>query len=128
MSPYKSPGPDGIPAGFYQNFWNLIGGDVSDLIKQFFSSGFILKELNVITLIPKTTCPSTFKEFRPISLCNVVYKAITKIIVLRLQDSIRDLISPNQNAYIKGRLISENIFLIAEMMDFIHKCKSRTNF
>lgn len=100
------------------------------MITRFFSSGFILKELNqtLISLIPKVPCPSTFKEFRPISLCNVAYKAITKIIVLRLQESIKDLISPNQNAFIKGRLISDSIFLAVEMMDFIHKNRSTNHF
>lgn len=130
MSPYKSPGPDGLPAGFYQHFWNVVGNDVVGMIKGFFHSGYILKELNqtLITLIPKTSCPNTCKEFRPISLCNVAYKAITKILVLRLQDMIKEMISPNQNAFIKGRLISDSIFLTAEMMDFIHKAKHRKNF
>lgn len=130
MSPYKSPGPDGLHACFYQKFWNIVGNDVVGMIKRFFTTGYILKELNqtLISLIPKTTCPTTFKEFRPISLCNVAYKAISKILVLRMQGMIKEMISPNQNAFIKGRLISDIIFLTAKMMDFIHKGKNKKSF
>lgn len=70
----------------------------------------------------------TPKISKPISLCNVAYKAITKIIVLRLQGYLKDMISPNQNAFIKGRLISDSIFLTDEMMDFIHKEKNKKQF
>lgn len=130
MSPYKSPGIDGLPAGFYHHFWSLVEDDITKMIQQFFGSAFLLKQLNhtLITLIPKTGCPTTFKEFRPISLCNVVYKAITKILVLRLQHAMKDLIAPHQNAFIKGRLISDSIFITAEMMDFIHRAKHKKTF
>lgn len=130
MSPYKSPGYDGLPAGFYHHFWKLVEHDVVNMIQQVFNSGFLLKQLNhtLITLILKIECPSTFKEFRPISLCNVAYKAISKILVLRMQDAMKELISPHQNAFIKGRLISDSIFITTEMMDFIHKAKNKKTF
>lgn len=69
-----------------------------------------------------------FKEFRPISLCNVAYKIISKILVLRLQDCMKEIISPNQNAFVKGRLISDSIFLTAEMMNFIHNARRKKTF
>lgn len=123
-------GSDGLPTGFYQYFWNMVGNDLISKVRQTYNSCYLLKELNhtLITLIPKSSCPNTFKEFRLISVCNVAYKIISKLPVLRLQSHMKDLISPNQYAFIKGRLISDSIFLIAEMMNFIHKAKQKKSF
>lgn len=63
-------------------------------------------------------------NFQPINLCNTIYKIVSKIIVNRLQPVMDDLISPNQNALIKGRLISDNIFLASELITFIYKSRT----
>ncbi|PKI77185.1 hypothetical protein CRG98_002395, partial [Punica granatum] len=57
-----------------------------------------------ITLIPKTQNASTFKDFHPIGLYNVSYKAISKIIAERLKPFLHKLISPNQMALLKIRV------------------------
>ncbi|KAF7815570.1 reverse transcriptase [Senna tora] len=87
--------------------------------------GFLLKDLNrtLITLIPKIDVPEKLKDFRPIGLCNVVYKVITKILVLRLQNIMTRIISPFQNGFVKGRSISDSVFLASEVMSFIHKAR-----
>ena len=73
MAPLKVPGPDGMPPLFYQNFWSLVGSDVTTSILYYLSSGSLPTPLNhtFISLIPKTKNPKRVIEFRPISLCNV---------------------------------------------------------
>ncbi|KAL2925374.1 LINE-1 retrotransposable element ORF2 protein [Bienertia sinuspersici] len=71
----KSPGPDGFGSYFFQDNWTLIGKDVCEAVRSFFSSGKLLKELNAtfLTLIPKVNCPTNVIEFRPIACCNKIY-------------------------------------------------------
>ena len=67
--------------------------------------------------------PKEVTQFRPISLCNVTYKIITKIMVNRLKPLMNYLISPFQNVFIQGRNISNNILLAHEIMDIVRKKK-----
>lgn len=92
-----------------------MGPDICNMVHSFFYKGYLLKKLNksYITLIPKIPKPSSMLQFRPISLCNAAYKIISKIIVNRLQPIMQEIISPYQNAFAKGRLISNNTFLAA---------------
>ncbi|KAL0455256.1 UNVERIFIED_CONTAM: LINE-1 reverse transcriptase [Sesamum latifolium] len=113
----KAPGPDGYSAGFYKAAWSVIGEELTTAIQDFFTTGKLLKQVNatVLSLIPKVANPTTVAEFRPISCCNVLYKAITKIIVQRMQGVMDKIISPPQNAFVPGRRISNNILLGQEL-------------
>lgn len=107
MYPDKSPGPDGMSPGFYQKFWHILGGDIVNIVKQFFSTGHIdhnLRGTN-IALIPKKRNPTSMTDLRPISLCNVVHKIISKVLANRLKKIIDLIISDTQSAFIPGRLI-----------------------
>lgn len=82
LAPDKSPGPDGFPPFFFQKYWPLVGNSVIRVVKAFFHSIKMLKEINhtFLALIPKIDNPSTTNHFPPISLCSTIYKIISKII------------------------------------------------
>ena len=87
----------------------------------------MLKALNktFITLIPKVMIPEEVSQFRPISLCNVTYKIIFKIMVNRVKPLMDKLISPYQNAFIQDRNILDNILIAHEIIDTFKKKKGR---
>ena len=97
------------------------------LPKLFFNSGSLLKVLNqtFITLIPKIPNSEEVSHFRPISLCNVIYKIISKILANRLKPFMDSIITPYQNAFIKGRNIIDNILLAHEIIDVVRKNRGR---
>ncbi|KAL0411361.1 UNVERIFIED_CONTAM: LINE-1 retrotransposable element O protein [Sesamum latifolium] len=113
----RAPGPDGYSAGFYKAACSIIGDKLITAVMDFFENGRLLKQLNatLLTLVPKVQTPTTVGDFRTIFYCNVLYKAITKILVQRLRPLLDSLISPTQNAFIPGRSISENILLAQEL-------------
>ncbi|KAM1060770.1 hypothetical protein ACFX2B_025119 [Malus domestica] len=121
MYPTKSPGPDGFNAGFFQHHWETVGCVVIGMVKTFFQSDCLLKELNHtnIVLIPKVDNPRKMTQFQPISLCNVVYKIISKVLTNRLKKVISKVISLNQSAFVAGRQISDNILLVHELLHSI---------
>ena len=86
MKSNKAPGPDGYTAEFFKAAWHIVGKEVVAAIKDFFTFGLLLKELNatILTLVPKKINPSAMGDFRPIAYCNVIYKCITKIISNRM--------------------------------------------
>lgn len=126
IGPLKAPGPDGFPARFYQRNWGLIKSDVVRAVKEFFHTGIMPDGINAtaIVLIPKVNQPMELKEFRPINLCNVIYKIVSKCLVNRLRPILDDLISQNQSAFVPGRMITDNALLAFECFHSIQRNKS----
>jgi hypothetical protein len=73
-----------------------------------------------IALIPKVKNPSNVTEFRPISLCNVLYKLIFKVLANRLKKILPQIISKTQSVFILSRLISDNILTTYETLHTMH--------
>lgn len=122
----KAPGSDGMPALFYKQFWHIVGDDIIREVKAFLEGGDMPSGWNetVVVLIPKVQCPEKLKDLRPISLCTVVYKIISKVLSNRLKTILADIISPNQSAFVLGRLITDNILLAYELTHFIQNKRS----
>ena len=76
MKPITTPGPNGMPPIFYKSYWNIVGSDVINATLSVLNSGIMPPNINhtFITLIPKTKSLTNPKDFRPISLCNIMYK------------------------------------------------------
>lgn len=101
----KVPGPDDFSSRFFIDNWGLIGNDILQAIKSFFKTRKILEEINAthICLIPKSPNEDRVSDFRPISLCNTIYKIISKCLAERLKNFLPELVSNNQTAFIKLR-------------------------
>lgn len=110
-----------MPAVFYKRYWHIVGSEVTNEVKNFLNGGEIPQGWNFTTvvLIPKVDNPERMKDLRPISLCNVVYKIASKVLSNRLKVVLPEIISPNQSAFIPGRLITDNVLLAYELTHFL---------
>lgn len=98
------------------------------MVKGFFQNGFMSSEINHsrIILIPKIDSPCLITHYKPISLCNVTYKLIAKILAKRLCLIMANIISPLQFAFVRGRLIQDNSVLTHEVFHMLRKkCSGR---
>ena len=117
----KTPGTDGLPAEFYRFFWPDI---CHDMVASYnFASQYgmlsISQRRRMISLIPKQSKDKPILEnLRPISLLNVNYKILTKVIAKRIENVLPTLINPDQTGYVKGRYIGENIRLIYDLIHY----------
>lgn len=127
LGPTKAPGPDGFSAISFQQFWRIIKLEVVSMVKKFFQTGFLLMEFNHtnITLIPNIESPTLVTHYRPISLYNVAYKIIAKLLANRLQLVIHKILSHSQSAFVLGRRIQDNIILVNEIMHTLKKKRGR---
>lgn len=122
--PTKALGPDGLQGIFYQKCWESVGDSVVHFIQQAFRMGVLEPGVcdALVCLIPKDAKPSRISEFRPISLCNVIYKFITKCITMRLRDIMPELIALTQSSFIRGRSTQDNTLL---MQEILHSLQSK---
>ena len=127
----KALGSDGMPPIFFQSFWSVIGDEVSYAILDCLNNCHIPHDLNhtFVTLIPKVKCPELISEFRPISLCNVIYKLMSKVLANQLNKLLPLLVSENQSAFQEGKMITDNILVAFETLHYMkHHQSSKIGF
>lgn len=113
MHPEKAPGIDGFSAIFYQRYWEILKDDVYDEVLKFINDDLLDCGLNItqLILLLKKEDSCKVEDFRPISLCNVTVKIITKVLANRLNGCLQEVISHNQCAFIKNKSIMDNVLL-----------------
>ena len=120
----KTPGNDGLSKEFYSFFWK----EIKELLVESFNYSFHAGELStsqkqaIITLIDKKGKDRLhIKNWRPLSLLNVDYKIVSKVIANRMQNALPTLIHFNQSGFIKNRFIGDTIRTILDIIDYTDK-------
>ncbi|EOY20267.1 Uncharacterized protein TCM_045622 [Theobroma cacao] len=110
--------PDGFSSLFYQHCWDIIKQDLLEAVLDFFKGSSLPRGVTSTTLVllPKMPNACQWSDFRPISLCTVLNKIVTKLLANRLAKLLPSIISENQSAFVNDRLISDNILLAQELI------------
>lgn len=124
---FKAPGPDGFQPLLYKHFWGVVGEEVWRFVRDTFAKGDIDEGIaeTLLVLIPKENNPTRLKNFRPISLCDVIFIVITKVLVSRLCLFLDHLIGSCQSSFIRGRGTADNAILAPEVVHYMHTSRSQ---
>lgn len=108
MHPTKAPGPDGLLALFFQNYWSTVGKDIVVVALDVLNNQRNLVDLNFtfIAIMLKIKNPRSPHEFCSIILCNMIMKAVMESIANRLKEILPAVINEEQSAFVKGMLIT----------------------
>ena len=116
----KSPGTDGLSVEFYQTFWNQLKGPFMNSLNESIQKGQLTdtQSHGILSLIFKSGDETYLNNWRPITLLNVDYKIIARTLAQRLQKVITNVVSTDQNGYIKNRFIGLSIRQIQDIIDY----------
>jgi len=130
MQPLKAPGPDGFYAFFFQRYWPVVHDDVCKVVLHVLHGNPMPCGINdtFVTLIPKIPNPEKVTQFRPIGLCNVIYKLIARCIINRLKPALPHLISPMQSSFVPGRQITDNVIITQEVLQTMRRKTGHTGW
>lgn len=122
MEAGKTPGSDGLSAEFYRTFFNEIGPDICEVLSSVFKQEGLSasQKGGLITLIFKGKgSREELTNWRPISLLNVDYKIISKILATRLRKVLHKIINIDQTCSVAGRTILDNAHLLRNIQDYV---------
>eukprot|EP00253_Pinus_taeda_P015440 PITA_15440 len=118
MKRNKAPGPDGYTVEFFQAGWKFLAAEVLEVVEEARINQRIWPGINstLLTLIPKTNQAEQADGFRPIALCNVIYKIVASIVAQRLKLILPSIISPEQTRFVEGRQILDGLVVAQEVL------------
>lgn len=101
-----------------------------NFVLKVFSNPQLIQQINHmhLVLIPKIDKLETIMDFRPTSLCIVIYKIIAKVVVNRIKPVLSSIISPNQCSFVPGTLSSDNIIVAQEVIHSMSSMKGKKGF
>jgi mannosylglycoprotein endo-beta-mannosidase len=122
MEHNKAPGPDGFPAEFYQNSWEVIKEDLLELFSSLHAGQLELFRLNFdeIILLPKVNEAERIQQYRSICLLNVSFKIFTKVSTIILNTVADHVVRSSQTAFMQGRNILDGVAILHETVHELH--------
>lgn len=110
MHPTKASRLDGMPSYFIRKNWHLVGDFVSTEVLKVLNTGRFSARFNCtfITLVSKKEWATKVMDFQPISLCNVLYKLVAKVIANRFKQILPSIFFKSQSTFVPERHISNN--------------------
>lgn len=113
MCPSKAPSPDGLPAAFFQKYWQAVPGGLIDTCLHILNEQGDLTPLNhtYIALIPKICEHRKVTKFRPISLYNLVYRIMAKTIANKMKPVMSQIIFPVQSTFIPNKFVTDIVII-----------------
>lgn len=126
MNNNKSPGPDGIPAEFYKQYWELLTQNITELFNHNYDVETMTESQReaLLKLLYKKNDLELLKNWRPISLLNADYKIAAKVSATRLKNVLPQIVHVDQTCGVPGRTIYENLFKIRDIVHQAHRNKS----
>ena len=120
MASHRAPSVSGLNKEFILFFWDDLKEIIVNYINEAYNDKclFITQRRGVITLLPKPGDKKQIKNKRPICLLDIVYKIIAKVLAKRLSFVIKNIVSPDQTGFLKGRSIQDNLRLIQDVIEY----------
>ena len=119
----KCAGPDGFGCEFFKKFQDLLIDPYLAMINHSLETGILpqsLREANITVILKKGKCSEECASYRPIALLNADLKLLSKILALRLENFLPDIINPQQTGFIKGRNSSDNVRRLLNVIQYMH--------
>ncbi|XP_042484676.1 uncharacterized protein LOC122064959 [Macadamia integrifolia] len=122
LDPESSPSPDGFSEKIFRKCWCTVESDICNTVKAFFRTSRMPKGVNnnFLILIPKVDGAETPDKYRPLCMGNFFCKIISKVLAMRLERFLPRLISKEQGAFLKGKLIHDNISVTSELANLMY--------